>query len=279
VKFKLLITGCSMLLVLYADAQSAVPEAAPAAAASAPPALRYPLQQGFHIVRSFKAVSGLTGWVLKDPGGEYRVLYSTADGRTLIAGALYASNGDVLSEQYSAQYLPQPDLSALWSELEKAQTISTGATAHPKSTIYVIMDPNCIYCHLLWKALKPYQAAGLQVKWLPVGFLHEDSEDKAAALLNGGASVFEQSQDAFDEKTESGGVTGIKPTPDQRTELEANLQLMKDANIQGTPGVFYMDHAGKVVRKDGMPLMGELPAITGLPAQPETDPELKPFEN
>lgn len=278
-KFKLLIAGCSVLLALSADAQAPVADTAPATSASAPPALRYPLQHGFHIVRSFKAVSGLTGWVLKDPDGEYRVLYSTADGRTLIAGALYASNGDLLSEQYSAQYVPQPDLSALWSQLDKAQTISTGATDNPKSQIYVIMDPNCIYCHLLWKALKPYQAAGLQVKWIPVGFLHEDSEDKAVALLRGGSAAFEQSQQTFDEKAESGGIVGIKPTPEERTELEANLQLMKDANIQGTPGIFYKDHAGKVVRKDGMTMMGELPGITGLPAQPETDPELKPFEN
>ncbi|MGA3156115.1 MAG: hypothetical protein ABSE43_00930 [Steroidobacteraceae bacterium] len=99
------------------------------------------------------------------------------------------------------------------------------------------------------------------------------------ALLRGGSAAFEQSQQTFDEKAESGGIVGIKPTPEERTELEANLQLMKDANIQGTPGIFYKDHAGKVVRKDGMTMMGELPGITGLPAQPETDPELKPFEN
>ena len=277
--FKLLIAGCSMLMALSCDAQAPAADKPVAAAVSTPPALHYPLQHGFQIIRSFRAVSGLTGWVLKDPDGKYQVLYSTADGRTLIAGSLYASNGDVLSEQYTAQYVPRPDLSGLWLALDKAQSIATGALADPKSTIYVIMDPNCIYCHLLWKALKPYQAAGLQVKWLPVGFLHEDSEDKAAALLKGGSASFEQSQEGFDEKTESGGVIGVKPTADQHTALEANLQLMQEANIQGTPGIFYKDHAGKVVRKDGMPLMSELPVITGLPAQSETDPELKPFEN
>jgi thiol:disulfide interchange protein DsbG len=276
VKFKLLVAGCSVLLALAADAQ-APPADKPTA--GPPAALRYPLQHGFHIVRSFKAASGLTGWVFKDPDGAYRVLYSTADGRTLISGALYSSNGEALSDQYEAQYLPKPDLSGLWSQLEMANTISTGAGSNAKSVIYVIMDPNCIYCHLLWKALKPYQAAGLEVKWLPVGFLHEDSEAKAAALLQGGPGAFEKLQETFDEKAESGGIIGIKPTPEQQTQLEANLQLMKDANIQGTPGIFYKDHAGKVLRKDGMALMAELPGITGIAAQPETDPELKPFEN
>jgi thiol:disulfide interchange protein DsbG len=276
VKFKLLVVGCLMLLALAAEAQAPSAARAPS---SLPPALRYPLQHGFHLVRSFKAASDLTGWVLKDPDGEYRLLYSTPDGKTLIAGALYASNGDLLSEQYGAQYLPQPDLGALWSRLEMAATISAGAAANGKNLIYVIMDPNCIYCHLLWKALKPYEAAGLQVKWLPVGFLHADSTAKAAALLKGGSAAFEQLQENFDEKAESGGIVGIKPTPEQQTQLEANLQLMKDANIQGTPGIFYKDRTGKVVRKDGMPLMSELAGITGLPAQPETDPELRPFAN
>jgi thiol:disulfide interchange protein DsbG len=279
VRFKLFAATCAMLLALCADAQSPAADAESSASIKPPPALRYPLQRGFQVVRRFSAVSGLTGWVLKDPDGQYRVLYSTADGRTLISGALYASNGAALSEQYAAQYLPQPDLSSLWADLEKAHYIATGASADIKSTIYVIMDPNCIYCHLLWKALKPYEAAGLQVKWLPVGFLHEDSEYKAAALLKGGALAFEQSQATFDEEKESGGITGVKPTADQQAALEANLQLMKDANIQGTPGVFYKDHAGKVVRKDGMPLMSELATITGLPSQTETDPELKPFLN
>lgn len=275
-KFKLLVAGCSVLLALAADAQAPPAEKA---TLSPPAALRYPLQHGFQITRSFKAASGLTGWVVKDPDGSYRLLYTTSDGRTLIAGELYAGNGDLLSDQYSAQYLPQPDLSALWSQLERANTISTGAATNAKSQIYVIMDPNCIYCHLLWKALKPYEAAGLQVKWLPVGFLHEDSESKAAALIKGGSDAFEHLQETFDEKAESGGIVGIQPTPELHTQLEANLQLMKDASIQGTPGIFYKDRTGKVVRKDGMPLMGELPGITGLAAQPETDPELKPFEN
>jgi thiol:disulfide interchange protein DsbG len=276
VKPKQLLAGCSLLLALAAAAQS--PPAEPASAIP-PPAMRFPLEHGFHIVRSFKAISGLTGWVLKDPDGAYRLLYSTADGRTLITGELYASNGDAISEQYSAQYLPQPDLTPLWAKLDMANSISTGTLVHAKSQIYVIMDPNCIYCHLLWKALKPYQAAGLEVKWLPVGFLHEDSEAKAAALLKGGSDAFEHLQETFDEKTESGGIVGIKPSPEQQAQLEANLQLMKEANIQGTPGIFYKDRAGKVLRKDGMPLMAELVAITGLPAQSETDPELKPFEN
>jgi thiol:disulfide interchange protein DsbG len=52
---------------------------------------------------------------------------------------------------------------------------------------------------------------------------------------------------------------------------------MHEANIHGTPGLFYKDTAGHVRRRDGMPKLSELPAITGMPAQPEPDPSLVRF--
>ncbi len=77
--------------------------------------------------------------------------------------------------------------------------------------------------------------------------------------------------------TESGGIAGITITPDLRSELAANLQLMRDSNTQGTPGLFYRDVAGHVVAQDGMPSLSQLPSITGLPPQNETDPQLARF--
>jgi len=243
-----------------------------------PPALSFPLQHGFHVVRSFKAASGLTGWVMRDPKGQYGIFYSTADGQTLLTGHLVASSGADLSQQYSAQYVPQPDLTALWGRLQKASIVVTGATGAPKAVIYAIMDPNCIFCHMLWIALKPYEAVGLQVRWIPVGFLHQDSAAKAAALLKGGAAAMQTSQQNFDVKTESGGIAGIPITAAMKVRLDANLQLMQDANVEGTPGLFYKDAAGHVQHADGMPSLSQLASITGLPPQAETDPQLLRLE-
>ncbi len=252
--------------------------AAPSAAQATPPALAFPIKQGFRVVRSFEAVSGLTGWVMRDTDGQYNVFYTTPDGLTLVTGHLVTSQGEDVSEQYVAQYVPQPDLSALWAQLQKASIVETGATGAPKSAIYVVMDPNCIFCHLLWIALKPYEAEGLQVKWVPVGFLREDSTAKAAALLKGGAAAMQQSQQYFDVQTESGGISGIHVTPDLKTKLDFNLALMHAGNVQGTPGIFYKDSTGHVVHSDGMPPLSDLPMVTGLPAQPELDPLLLKFE-
>ncbi|HTT06316.1 MAG TPA: thiol:disulfide interchange protein DsbG [Steroidobacteraceae bacterium] len=261
-------------------AQVSVPRAQPHTVTvprGTPPALQLPLRQGFRIIRSFKAVSGLTGWVLQGPDRAYALVYTTADGQTLFAGDLLNSAGDSLSDTYSRQFLPAPDLTALWTRLQKANVVVTGAQAAPKATLYVIMDPNCIYCHMLWIALQPYEKAGLQVRWIPVGFLHQDSEAKAAALLKGGAAALAQCQEHFDVNAESGGIAGITITPDLRSELAANLQLMHDSNTQGTPGLFYKDVAGHVVAQDGMPSLSQLPSITGLPPQSETDPQLARF--
>jgi thiol:disulfide interchange protein DsbG len=229
------------------------------------------------MIRNFQAASGLTGWVVQSVDGEYSVFYTTADGQTLIAGDLLTSEGDNLTDRYLDQYAPAADLSKIWARFEKAGTIIAGTHSNPKSVIYVIMDPNCIFCHLLWIALKPYEAAGLQVRWVPVGFLHHDSAAKAAALLKGGEGAFTQLQQNFDEKAESGGIAGIPIPPEFKTTLERNLALMHDAHVQGTPGIFYKDAAGTVRRQSGMPSLEELPDITGLPAQPESNRELARF--
>ena len=214
---------------------------------------------------------------MRDADGKYAVFYTTPDGQTLLVGELVSSSGQNLSERYVDRYVPSPELTALWGQLEKSNVVVTGQQERSKSVIYVIMDPNCIFCHMLWIALKPYEAAGLQVRWIPVGFLHEDSSAKAAAILKGGEPALEQCQQHFDVKTESGGIQGIAITPDLQAKLELNRQLMDQARVRGTPGIFYKDAAGKVSRQDGMPSMSELPGITGLPAQPETDPQLARF--
>jgi thiol:disulfide interchange protein DsbG len=264
-------------LSMMSLAQGAPPERFAAPPQVIPQALQTAVRQGMRIISSFPAASGLTGWVLRESDGKYALVYTTADGQTLLVGELLGSAGQSLSEQYVERYVPPPDLTALWGKLEKANIVIGGKKEGSKSTIYVVMDPNCIFCHMLWIALKPYEAAGLQVRWIPVGFLHEDSSTKAAAILKGGESALEQCQQHFNMETESGGIAGITITPALRAELASNLQLMREAGVDGTPGIFYKDAAGHVLSQDGMPSMSELPKITGLPRQPETDPQLARF--
>lgn len=235
--------------------------------ASAPPALTAPLQAGFKIESSFDAVSGLKGWVVKAPNGQYNVFFSTADGETLIAGTLVNSTGANLTQSYSEQYIPKPDVGAIWDKLEKSSFIIEGEAKNPKSVIYAILDPNCGFCHYLWLALQPYEAAGLQVRWVPVAILGEPSKARAAALLEGGAKALAEQQTKYNHED---APKGIAANPITEAQLEGNLAIMQEAQINGTPGIFYKDASGKVVAKSGFPPLKELPAITGLPEQKQT---------
>jgi len=74
------------------------------------------------------------------------------------------------------------ELPALFAALEKADAVVEGS-ASPKRILYIFFDANCWYCHLTWKALQPYEKAGLQVRWVPVAYQKDSSTTKAAAIM------------------------------------------------------------------------------------------------
>jgi thiol:disulfide interchange protein DsbG len=163
--------------------------------------------------------------------------------------------------------------------IQNATSIVEGASgADVKTTVYVFMDPNCIYCHYTWKALQPYEAHGLQVHWIPLGFLKPDSVGKAAALLQHPlpAEALKQTELTYVVKTESGGIAPLTTIPaDIDAKLKANMALFEKAGFEGTPTVIYKDTHGKWIDIDGMPKLSTLPAILNLPKQTLNDPELK----
>lgn len=255
-----------------------------AAAAGASVAETYPkaiqgvMDRGVKVVKSFPAASGLTGWVLSQ-GGRYSIVYTTADKKTLLAGALIDENGDNLSAQYEDKYVPKPDLGSLFHELEKSAYVAEGTTKDPKSVIYVFFDANCPFCHYTWKALQPYEKVGLQVRWVPVAMLGPTSLPKAIEVMSAPDKTA-----AFRKLEENHGKPWTAPKnateaaqPAIAASLRKNEELMEKFGIAGTPGVIWKDKQGKVNMKGGMPHLSELPAITGLPEQKVDDPALAKF--
>ncbi|WP_160054969.1 thioredoxin fold domain-containing protein [Oceanospirillum linum] len=265
------------------------------------------LEQGLVLESQFNAESGLTGWVLS-LDGQFTLVYTTPDQRTLISGALINEAGQNLSERYAQQYFPKPDIALL----EEATYISVGAPkelnlpdsatapvdANPNSeststhaesgaepaieqaieakrVIYAFFDPNCPFCHLAWKAFQPYIDKGVEIRWIPVAFLNPESRDKAAAIL--------QSRNPEDELTESMRLFNTEQQPTaalketSRRQLQSNMKLMQRFGIQGTPGLVWADENGELKVRSGMPKLGDFSHITGLPEQPQTDPELFRF--
>lgn len=112
------------------------------AAQPTPPVLERAVSAGVKVVRQFPASSGLTGWVLSQ-GGRHSLVYTTADGKTLVAGMLVDERGQNLSAQHEDMYIPKPDFAAAFAQLEKSAFITEGSTKNPKSIIYAFVDPNC----------------------------------------------------------------------------------------------------------------------------------------
>jgi thiol:disulfide interchange protein DsbG len=249
------------------------------AAQAYPKALDRAVGAGVSIVKQFPAASGLTGWVLGQ-GGRYTIVYTTADGKTMLAGALIGEQGENLAERYEEQYVPKPDFSAAYQQLEKAAYVTEGTTRTPKSVIYVFVDANCPFCHLAWRAVQPYEAAGLQVRWIPVATLGPTSMPKAVEVLaaTDKLAAFRRMEENHGKPWNSSAASSPETHATIAASIENNDKLMDAFGIGGTPGMVWRDRQGKVQVKSGMPRLSELPGITGLPEQKVDDPALAKFK-
>lgn len=189
----------------------------------------------------------------------------------LIALALFST---------SALAIPTP---AQFAEIEKTTHIAEGAALSrnaPKRTLYVFFDPNCWYCNLTWRALQPYQKAGLRVHWIPVAFQKPSSTGRAAAIMEARDPVaaLRENETKYRATSYDGGITPLaKARPETLKALAANLALMQKIGAPGTPAVVWKDAKGNIGFKNAMLRLSELPAITGLPAQKIDDPRLEDF--
>ncbi|GAC1410674.1 MAG: thiol:disulfide interchange protein DsbG [Burkholderiaceae bacterium] len=252
---------------------------APGQAADYPKPIQEAVANGVKVVKTFPAASSLTGWVLSQ-GADMSLVYTTPDGKTLIVGELIDEHGQPLSKQYASQYMPKPDQTALYREIEQADAVTEGTLVNPKSLLYVFFDANCPYCHFTWKALQPYEKAGLQVKWVPVAVLGETSLPKAIAVMSASdrTAAFRTMQEQFVPGKPSAAPTAMPAKPGVAEGIRRNGVLMERFGINGTPGVVWKDHAGKIQTKGGMPRLSELPSITHLPEQKVDAPELQKFK-
>jgi thiol:disulfide interchange protein DsbG len=234
------------------------------------------VSRGIQVEKSFPATSGLLGWLLTN-GGEYSIVFTTADGKTLVSGDLFNERGENLTALYAEKYIPKPDYSDAYGELEKSAYIPEGELANPKNIVYVVFDPNCPFCHLIWTALQPYQQQGLQVRWVPVAYLRESSGAKGAAMLTAKDKTGALGKIMQGFGKNDAEFAKLKVDAETQKILDHNSQLMRSFRFSGTPGLVWKDKQGKVLTKHGMPRLSELPQITGMPEQPQTDPRLARF--
>lgn len=253
-------TAAVLLLAACAHPSPPVAGTPPPAVGAQPgavPVVEFLRAQGVVVQQDFAGPSGLRGWVITR-AGRSGVVYSTADGQTLISGLLTDARGGNLAARDEELHIPGPDYGTLWTDLATSAYVEVGNNpAAP--VVYVFADLNCPYCHQTWTWLADYRER-LTVRWVPVAILGADSAPKAAAVLADAdpAARFDALMQDFHAPLGTPPDATTQQAQDAR--LAANLKLMERAGASGTPALVLRNASGVRVR-EGLNAPGDLGLI------------------
>lgn len=237
--------------VAWADAGSVVP---PAYQAGAKTIVAMSHGQA-KILHAFPAKAGLNGYAVQLAPGHALVMYTSKNGKYVFMGGVFDASGKNYSVVYAHKYLPAADLPHVFSPtaMSKAVHQTTNfliGNPDAKKAVWMVADPNCIFCHLTWEHLKPYVDRGeLKIHLIPVGFLKPSSLDKAATILStkDAAKAWRYDEAHFNVQEEEGGI--VPPIPASANQEAKQHPKFKKllATVQARIGK--EEHAGIVVPK------------------------------
>lgn len=125
----------------------------------------------------FKADLGFIGVGVVTNQYKKMVFYTDESASFLINGNLIdTKSGEQLTPKYNSKI--KLDLNDMAAEFEDAKGFTQG---EGDNTVYVVVDANCGYCHKTYEKFQEQLAKSnknLKIKWVPVGFLGEDSRNK-----------------------------------------------------------------------------------------------------
>ncbi|EPR7483999.1 DsbC family protein [Vibrio alginolyticus] len=249
-----------MTALLFAGSMALGMAATANAADVAPPQLNNLIQKGVvNVVDTFKHDS-FTGWLVEN-NGEHHLYWATQD-NYVIAGPLIDHNGMNLTSKYLEEKKPVPNYDNVFAEFEKEATfISTHperAGGNGKGVLYVFAEPFCGWCSRIHKELQPAIASGLEVRWVPVGFLQANSEDVIQHFLSAEDPLAAMNE--HERLRAQGMKVNTKPVrPTTAAKIEKNEEFMKRFGIRGTPGLVYeIDGKARIGGYMPAPQMNEL---------------------
>lgn len=234
---------------------------ASAQAQDMPAPIRALAGKGIAIKATLPAPAGFKGFVGSYQGQNLPV-YLLPDGKHVVIGSVFDENGNNLS-QASFQAATRPGVTeASWNKLAQSTWIAEGS-AKPRRIVYVFTDTECPYCHKLWLATQPLLAGSdVQVRNIMVAVIAPQSLNRAAAVLdsNDPLATLQQHEKSFGHSS----VEPAKTVPAATAKhIAANIALMEELNIHGTPAVIYKDSTGQVRMLQGMPSDDRLKSIFG----------------
>ncbi|MBN6741420.1 thioredoxin fold domain-containing protein [Acidithiobacillus sp. MC6.1] len=201
-----------------------------------------------HVVRTFAGPgAGITGVVAEAANG-HKMLAWMVDDTYLAPGPLLTADGQNLSmvEAQQQGLIPKPMAS---SKLAQAAMQAPGFMVGKAGPVMVVfLDPNCIFCHLLWKAIAPDVAAGkVRLKVVPTGFLKPSSFPKAVTIMmqKDPENAWAHDETHFNVHTEEGGTVSAKVLkPRIAAEIHANTQLLAKSGTVATPTLIACEGKG-----------------------------------
>jgi thiol:disulfide interchange protein DsbG len=216
------------------------------------------------IVQTFPAANNLIGFVVRSAQGDNGIVYADAKGQYLFVGSVINAQGQDLTQLFTNQYINSKIAGPAYQEAVNRAWFADGQDNAPHKA-YILIDPNCIFCNLLYKQVAPLIANGqLQVRWIPVAFRDPSSPGKAAALLNAGSDeaadkLLAQNEDGFNNQTESGALVPLAANANDPavtaafTKVTQNTAYFSHFGFQGTPTILYKQADGKVMMVPGLP--------------------------
>jgi thiol:disulfide interchange protein DsbG len=219
-----------------------------------PPQLKAAIAAGdVSLDSEFKVTDEIRGLVLKR-GIDHFLVYETKDGN-VIEGSIIAPSGQNLTEQHKQTILPSRDLKLAISMMEQlggANVVTEGARKS-KSSVYIFVDLNCGYCFYLWQATRDYvnKHPDVQLKWVPVAVLGEDSGVKSAHVLANGGALDIFSDYKINYRKKKGDLSGM--TAKGRQLTLQNNQVLRSFGYSGTPSMLFVDENGVAGEVQGMP--------------------------
>lgn len=169
----------------------------------------------------------------------------------LLAGTLIAAGLFGLTSVAAGQEISQPALQAQWQQLKTTDWIADGAPK-PRHVLYAFIDPNCPYCHDLWRDAQTHYKHGLQVRYILVGIISDTSPTKAAAILESDNPLQalrqnEKQWGASPDGSPGGGIAPLRQLDfSMRLKLMMHFKLAREFGILGTPGLVWKDRSGTI---------------------------------
>lgn len=146
----------------------------------------------------------------------------------------------------------------------KESRIASALAAAPKATwiaqgqgqriIYIIVDANCGYCHLLYKNLQPFIAShSLQLRWVPVAIVDPTSLGKAAAILQAKDPkvALDYNETHYNTRAYTGGIAEEIPTAATEARLRANEAFLNQVGIPVVPTMLFAAKTGEAMMIQG----------------------------